>query len=226
MSLRGIVFDFDGVIANSEPLHFLGFRDVLREESADLTEQDYYTRYLGFDDAGAFAAMASDQRLAWPSGKVGELVARKAARMEELERGVSVLFPGAREAIERLAAECPLAIASGALRQEIVRVLEREGLARHFRTIVAAEDTPASKPAPDPYLRAVERLSNIVGVSLTPSECVAIEDSHWGLESAAAAGLRTVAVAHTYSAKELVQAELVVANLDLLTWDLLGRALN
>jgi len=224
--IRAVIFDFDGVIANSEPLHFLGFRDVLREEDTELTERDYYTRYLGFDDAGAFAAMGSDHRLAWSAEKIAELVARKAVRMEELERGVSVLFPGAREAIERLAAECPLAIASGALRQEIVRVLEREGLGGYFRTIVAAEDTPASKPAPDPYLRAVERLGRLVGVSLTPPQCVAIEDSHWGLASAAAAGLRTVAVAHTYSAKELVQADLVVENLDLLTWDLLGRALN
>ncbi len=224
--IRAIVFDFDGVIANSEPLHFLGFRDVLREENTELTENAYYTRYLGFDDAGAFAAIESDQGLAWPPGKVADLVARKAARMEELERGVSVLFPGAREAIERLAAECPLAIASGALRQEIVRVLDRENLAGHFQTIVAAGDTPASKPAPDPYLRAVERLSSHVGVSLTPAQCVAIEDSHWGLESAAAAGLRTVAVAHTYAAENLGQADLVVANLDVLTWELLGRALN
>ena len=58
MSLRAIVLDFDGVIANSEPLHFQAFRDVLAGEGVTLTEGDYYARYLGFDDVAAFQAMA------------------------------------------------------------------------------------------------------------------------------------------------------------------------
>ena len=105
--------------------------------------------------------------------------------------------------IRRLAARCPLAIASGAIRPEIERVLQREGLLVDFQTIVAAGDTPVSKPAPDPYARAVELLSAATGVALAPGECVAIEDSRWGLESARAAGLRTMAVAHTYPAAVL-----------------------
>jgi HAD superfamily hydrolase (TIGR01509 family) len=224
--IRAIVFDFDGVIANSEPLHFQGFRDVLHELGLALSERDYYQRYLGFDDAGAFAAIASDRRQSWPAERIRELVARKAIRLEELEREISVLFPGARDAIQRLAAACPLAIASGALRAEILRVLEREQLFPFFRTIIGAEDARAGKPAPDPYLRAVEGLSDVVGVSLMPHECVAIEDSRWGLESAAAAGLRTVAVAHTYEADELGQADLVVAHLSQVTWELLTRSLD
>ncbi len=217
-STRAVVFDFDGVIANSEPLHFLGFRDVLAGEGIELSESDYYARYLGYDDAGAFFAVAADRGVSLPSKLVVELIRRKAARLEELEREHSVLFPGAAEVIRRLAACCPLAIASGAIRPEIERVLEREGLAAHFRTIVAAGETPVSKPAPDPYARAVMLLSSALGSTLEPRECVAIEDSRWGLESARAAGLRTIAVAHTYP-PEALDADAVVEDLSALTWE-------
>lgn len=221
MSLRGIVFDFDGVIANSEPLHFHGFRQVLADTGVMLSEADYYTRYLGFDDAGAFAAISADRDLNWSADFVAALVARKAIQLEQLEAAQSVLFPGAADVIRRLAADGPLAIASGALRAEIVRILEKERLDACFVTVVGAEDTEASKPSPAPYLKALERLAARTG-STTPASYVAIEDSHWGLESARAAGLRTVAVTHTYPAHTL-RADLTVSNLNDLTWSELER---
>jgi HAD superfamily hydrolase (TIGR01509 family) len=221
VSLRGIVFDFDGVIANSEPLHFEGYRQVLEEQGIRLRESDYYERYLGFDDAGAFAAIARDQSLSWSDNQVAALVERKASILEELESHRTVLFPGAADAIKRLAADGPLAIASGALRAEILRTLDRADLRRYFALIVAAEDTGESKPSPAPYLRAVERLAAVTTGSSDPARYVAIEDSHWGLESARAAGLKTVAVTHTYAAAEL-KADLTVANLDDLTWSRLS----
>lgn len=217
-STRAVVFDFDGVIANSEPLHFLGFRDVLAEEGIALSESEYYARYLGYDDAGAFLAVAADRGVSLVSARVVDLIRRKALRLEVLERDHSALFPGAADLIRRLGDRCPLAIASGAIRPEIERVLHREGLSSHFHTIVAAGDTPASKPAPDPYARAVALLSAAVGSTLTARECVAIEDSRWGLESARAAGLRTIAVAHTYPA-ETLEADAVVRDLRVLTWE-------
>src|SRR5947209_7507493 len=97
--LRAIVFDFDGVIANSEPLHFAAFRDVLAEHGVELSEADYYERYLGFDDVGVFRAVAADQRLDWTGDRLLDLVTTKAARVELLERDRSVLFPGAEIAI-------------------------------------------------------------------------------------------------------------------------------
>jgi beta-phosphoglucomutase len=225
VTLRGIVFDFDGVIANSEPLHFQGFRQVLAEEGVTLTERDYYARYLGFDDAGAFTSIAADRGLQWPEERVEALVGRKAVRLEALERQQSVLFPGAAAAIARLAAAGPLAIASGALRNEIARVLVHEDLARYFDVVVGAEDAPASKPAPDPYRRAVHLLDQARHSGSDPAEYVAIEDSQWGLESARAAGLRTVAVTHTYPAGQLT-ADLTIASLELLTWELLQRIID
>src|SRR5580765_706628 len=158
--LRAIVFDFDGVIANSEPLHFRGYRDVLAAEGIALSERDYYAHYLGFDDVGAFEAVGSRHGTAWSSGQIKDLAARKAVRLEELERDVSVLFPGAADAIRHAAAALPIAIASGARGDEIRRVLVREGLSACFTAIVAAEDTAVSKPAPDPYLRALALLAD------------------------------------------------------------------
>ena len=220
--LKAIVFDFDGVIANSEPLHFRAYRDVLQDEHVDLSESDYYARYLGYDDLGAFAAIAADRGLTWPAAHLAELVARKAARMEVLEREGAVLFPGARAAIEKAAGALPIAIASGALGAEIRRVLDHARLTAHFTAIVAAEDTPASKPAPDPYLRAVELLSRARG-PIVARDCIAIEDSHWGIESARAAGLRTVAVAHTYNASELGTADVVIPSMADFDLDALRR---
>jgi beta-phosphoglucomutase len=207
MPLRAIVFDFDGVIANSEPLHFQAFRDVLAGEGMTLSEHDYYERYLGYDDVGVFRA------LGLAAARIEDLVKAKAVRMETLERDSSILFPGAAAAIKRLAASVPLAIASGAIGPEIRRVLVREGLAQFFVAIVSADDAPNGKPSPDPYLRAVAKLDPACGGRLTARECVAIEDSHWGLESARTAGLRTVAIGHTYDVREL-SADLVLQTLD------------
>lgn len=221
--MKAVVFDFDGVIANSEPLHYRAFRDVLEAEGITLTEAEYYQRYLGYNDQRAFQEIAAERNRSWNSRRIAELTARKAGVTAELERTASLLFPGAREAIERLAARCALAIASGALRSEIQRILDREQLSRFFHVIVSADDGGASKPAPDPYLRAIERLADTgpVGVSLAAADCVAIEDSPWGLESARTAGLHTVAVTHTYPATALTQAELTVDRLDALTWEVL-----
>lgn len=216
--LRAIVFDFDGVIANSEPLHFRALRDVLTTVGIALTEAEYYGRYLGFDDVGSFEAVARDRGRSWSVGEIGALVLRKAERMEALERDMSVLFPGAADAVRRAADAVPIAIASGALGVEIRRVLDREGLTACFHTIVAAEDTVASKPAPDPYARAVSLLEFAVHGPLAPGDCVAIEDSMWGLEAARAAGLRTVAVAQTYP-KGALAADLVVDSIGALTVD-------
>jgi beta-phosphoglucomutase len=208
--LRAIVFDFDGVIANSEPLHFRAFRDVLADFGVALTEADYYARYLGYDDLGAFRAIATDTGRAWTTRELATLTADKALRMEVLERDASVLFPGAADAIRRAAAAVPIAIASGALGAEIRRVLDGAGLAGYFSAIVAAEDTAAGKPAPDPYRRAVALVAAATGRELAPADCVAIEDSRWGIASARAAGLRTVGVTSSYDADELDGADLIV----------------
>jgi beta-phosphoglucomutase len=210
MALCGIIFDFDGVIANTEPLHYRAFASVLAEMGVSLSAEDYFAKYLGYDDEGVFRAVSEDCALDWNAGQVARMLERKAASLERLERDLDVLFPGAQEAVRRCAEVVPVGIASGALRSEIVRVLDRIGLTSLFMAIVAAGDTPAGKPAPDPYVRAVAMLSLASGINAGPGSYIAVEDSRWGLESARAAGLRTVAVAQTYDAAELGEADLII----------------
>src|SRR4029079_847552 len=181
----------------------------------------YFNRYLGYDDVGVFEALARDRGLAWNARHVTELVARKGIKLQALISRGEVLFAGVPAFIRAAAAEVPVAIASGALRHEIVQVLEAAALNQFFATIVAAGDTPESKPSPAPYLLAVERLQARAAERLEPHRCVAIEDSVWGLESARQAGLRCVGVTTSYAAVELHGAELVVDGLHALTLPML-----
>ena len=222
-ALQAIVFDFDGVIADSEPLHLRAFQEALAEEHLELSSQEYFSRYLGFDDVGLFEALARDRGIAMSDRHVTALVARKGAAMQAMMQSGSVLFPGAKEFIRAAAAAVPIGIASGALRHEIDEIVEAAGIADLFSTIVASGDTPQSKPSPAPYLLAFTRLRDAAGSDLQPRRCVAIEDSRWGLESAAGAGLRCVGVTNSYPAEALSGAELVVDGLKALTLSMLDQ---
>ena len=224
-ALQAIVFDFDGVIANSEPLHMRAFQDVLGEEGYALTQRDYYDSYLGYDDVGVFAAVASDQGRPLSDMRIADFVSRKGQRIQQLLSAGEVLFPGAADFIRVSAAAVPIAIASGAQRHEIVEILDAVDLRGCFATIVAAGDTPSGKPAPDPYRLAFERLCAAHG-ALTEERCVAIEDSRWGLESARGAGFRCVGVTNSYPAAELPGAELVADGLHALTLEMLERLVS
>jgi HAD superfamily hydrolase (TIGR01509 family) len=213
--LQAIIFDFDGVIADSEPLHLRAYQQVLQKEGIELTRDDYYASYLGFDDSGLFRALAKDRGIAITDDKVDNWIDAKSQVIEELLNSDSVLFPGAAACIQTLARAFPLAIASGALGPEIELVLGNTGLSDFFKTIASASDGVRGKPAPDLYLLALAKLRHYVQVEAP--RCVAIEDSHWGLEAAKMAGIRTVAVTHTYPAAELGAADLVVDRLSEIT---------
>ena len=222
-ALHAIIFDFDGVIANSEPLHMMAFQHVLHEEGVELTPTAYYAQYLGFDDAGVFEAIARDRGLAMSKADVASLVVRKGDRMEAMLHSGAVLFPGAIEFIREAAAAVPIGIASGAQRHEIVEIISGAGIVDLFSAVVASGDTPESKPSPGPYRLAFERLCAAAGRQLDPRRSVAIEDSRWGLESAQGAGLRLVGVTTSYPAHDLIGAELIVSGLDGLTLAALDR---
>ncbi len=222
-ALQAVIFDFDGVIADSEPLHLKAFQQALAEEGVVLEREEYFSRYLGYDDVGVFAAVARDRALAWTDRHITALVARKGTKLQSMLEAGEVLFPGAAAFIRAAAAEVPIAIASGALRHEIVQTVESTGLDALFGVIVAAGDTPEGKPSPAPYLLAFEQLQQVAGRPLDRRRCVAIEDSMWGLESARGAGLRCVGVTTSYGAAELTCAELVVDGLRTLTIPMLDE---
>jgi beta-phosphoglucomutase-like phosphatase (HAD superfamily) len=224
VNLHAIVFDFDGVIADSERLHLRAYQDVLAPEGVTLTDQDYYAQYLGYDDVGVFRMVAEDRGVAMDEGQVASLITRKGARYDELAAAGEMLFPGAADFIRTAAAAVPVAIASGALTHEIEDILKRVGLLSLFPIIVGADQTERSKPHPDPYVTAFAKLKARTGRDLLPWRTVAIEDSKWGLMSARAADLRCVAVTNTYTAAELQsEAELVFPGLHAMTIEALDQ---
>ena len=209
--ISAIVFDFDGVLADSEVLHLRAYQEVLAPRGLQISREDYFARYLGFDDNGVFRTVAADRGLDLDDAGVEELIARKSKVFARLEANAEMLFPGAVACVRRLEAEFPLGIASGALRHEIESVLDRSGLRLCFRFIVSSGDTAASKPAPDPYLRAA------VLHGRPASDCAAIEDSRWGIASAKAAGMACIGITQTYPRDTLTTADAIVDSLDELT---------
>ncbi len=209
--LKAIVFDFDGVLADTEPLHFRMFRDVLAEEGLTLTQADYSTRYVGLTDAACFHAVLEAQGERPTYGRLNSLVEKKTRRMQAALLHEPVLLPGIAEFVRAAGASYRLAIASGALLEEIELTLERAGFRDAFEHITAAEDVPNGKPAPDPYLHAVRSLSRL-GL-LLPGECLAIEDTPHGVAAARAAGLRCLAVATSVPREDLWDADVVALSL-------------
>jgi beta-phosphoglucomutase len=209
--IRAVVFDFDGVIVDSEPLHLRAYQSVLSSIGIALTAEAYYGRYLGYNDEDMLRLVFRDHGLAIDEPQFAAIAAEKVRVFDDIIATGEVLYPGARACVERLAAAFPLGIASGALPHEIRMMLERSRLAHHFKFVVGSGDTPNSKPLPDPYLRAGE----LHGIP--PAECVAIEDSRWGLESARTAGMKTIGVTHTYPADQLGAPDIVVRSLDEIT---------
>ncbi len=193
------LFDFDGVLVDSEPVHLAAFNDVLGALGVHLGEGEYAAHYLGLDDRGVFRAALSGKRGSLPDEReVSLLVAAKTKRFLPRFEGAFRVYPGAVDLVVRRAARAPVAIVSGALRDEIEFALAKMGVRAAVALVVSAEDAPACKPDPTGYRLALARL----GVP----DAVAIEDSLAGVEAAKRAGVRCVAVSHTYPAAELLGA--------------------
>ena len=209
--LKAIILDFDGVLADTEPLHFKMFQRVLHEEGLPLSEQDYYQKYVGLDDKGCFQTILSANGRPAPPETVRRLVERKAALMLERIKVTPVIYPGIEDFIKRAAGRYRLAIVSGALRHEIELILEAVGLRSSFEHITAAEDIRNGKPDPEGYLRALQALNRRAAVHA--SDCLVIEDTIAGIQAAHAAGMRCLAVSTTYPADQLAGADAVVSTL-------------
>lgn len=239
MSIGAVIFDFNGVLIDDESVHFALFREVLAEEGVVVTERDYHERYLGYDDRGCFNAVLTDAGQTADRRRLDDLIARKARRYVEVARQGLRYFPGASEILEIMSARWPVAICSGALRPEIQFALERLGRIDHVTAIISAEDTDKCKPDPAGYLLALAALQNvaranpermtvgtrIVPRDLAPVNCLVVEDSTAGIQSAKGAGMWAVGISNTYSPEELRRAgaDAVVSELAALTPDWIER---
>lgn len=202
MGAFATLFDFDGVLVDSEPVHLAAFNDVLGERGIAISDAEYMARYVSFDDAGVFRAALADAGQTVDEDAVRSLVLAKSPRFLARFGESFREYPGARELVRRRATRGPVGIVSGARGDEIAFALERMGLRDAVSFVVSADDVAAGKPDPAPYVAgraAAAKVSAFEGV-------VAIEDSPGGIASARAAGVRCVAVSHTFAEPVLAQA--------------------
>ena len=211
--LRAIIFDCDGVIADTEPLHFGAFQRVLEEEGILLTREQYYRDYLALDDRNCFSQVHKDRGRPLGPEQLSELITRKAGYIEPMMRSHLLIFPGVVQFMRQAFERYPMAVASGALRHEVDMVLQHAGVRELFRVVVAAEDVVNGKPHPEPFLKACSLLNATREEMIAAHECLVIEDSIPGVRAAHNAGMRCLAVTNSYPRERLDNADLVVGGL-------------
>jgi HAD superfamily hydrolase (TIGR01509 family) len=202
MALKAVLFDFNGVIINDEPLHERLISQLLIEENLRPKPEEYREICLGRSDRACLTELLNRRGRVVTEDYLTGLIARKSRayqlQLETLEK--LPIYPGLTDLIFQIqAARLPMAVVSGAVRAEIELVLNRAELARHFTVIVAGDEIKASKPDPDGYLLAVDRLNQqFPDLQLQPHECLVIEDTFAGMQAAKRAGMQVVGVANTY----------------------------
>ena len=209
---RTVIFDFNGVLVDDEPIHLEAFRSVALEDGLQLTDEEYYDRYLPFDDWMLFRTLYEDRGRVLDDSELEALIVRKSKRYYDLLDGQPILFEGAAAAVRAAAERYPIAIASGARRDEIDYILKLGKLADYFSVIVAAEDVEHGKPDPEPFLNAIRKLEILHG-GFETTQCLAIEDSRGGILSAKAAGLKCLAVEHSYESSHLSGADWIISSI-------------
>ena len=211
-----VLFDFDGVIVDSEPLHCAAFVRVLEPLGMALSWDDYAEKYLGYDDRGVFREVFKNAGRELEDARLRTLIEAKAQAFEDLARTQQPKsYPGVVELIRSLAGRVPLALCSGALRRDVTPILAGLGIDRAFDVLVTADDVHASKPDPSSYLLALERLrATFPRRRIRTDRSVAIEDTPAGITAAQGAGVCVLALANTYPPEVLRNAARVVASLE------------
>lgn len=210
-----VIFDFDGVIADTEPLHHKAFQQALQPLGMGFSWQEYQKVYMGFDDRDAFRELFRSSSKKLDDQSLQELISKKAESFQQVIAEGVTPYPGVLELINRLAErQIPLGISSGALRSDIIPIIGQLKITERFSTIVTADDVPQSKPDPASYRMAMQNLIRLYPDTLHQSSCIfAIEDTPAGIQSAKGTGLKVVAVTNSYPAELLTQADYTVASL-------------
>lgn len=230
--LRAVIFDFDGVITDSEILHLHTFNQVLAPYGIEIATRDYYKDYLGLTDFDCFKLLVDKGLLELDVQGIENLIRQKNQTYQELARTEGKIIKGVCDLLQTLKQyNIPMAICSGSLLPEIELILKEAQLESYFEVIVSAEQIRKGKPEPEGFLLTLRKLNEVIGFAKEPqngdsgksqspiagNQCVVVEDSHWGLEAARAAGMHTIAVTNSYDAEQLALAEKVVDNLSQLS---------
>jgi len=208
--LRTIIFDFDGIIVDSEPIIMKLTQEMAAQLGWTVTEEEYYRDYLALDDRSIVEHLFTSHGQPVIRQQCEELVNWKSRVYGKvIENGLPSL-PGAVDFVRRAAQDFPLAIASGSVRSEIEHLLGKLEIRDQFRIIASADDCQRSKPDPEVYLVALRRLKALPEFQENPlqaAECLAIEDAPGGIDAAHAAGIKCMGLAHSRNTENLGHAD-------------------
>ena len=202
---QAIIFDMDGVIVDSEPLHERAFREVFEEMGYGQTHGMDFPQYYGRSDRALWVDFITKHQPRW---SLEELTEWKQRRFLEIIRLEQPIFVGLPELLEKLSVRYRLAVASGSFHPVIDEVLAMRDLRRFFPVVVSVQDVPRGKPAPDVFLRAAELLA------VPPQRCCVIEDAAAGVEAALAAGMAVIGITNSLPAEQLARSTHVVDTYD------------
>jgi len=153
--LRAIIFDMDGVICDSEPLHMQAFQEILKNEGIMITDQEYYDKYLAHDDRGSFEEALQTHSRPLPDLKgLNALLTAKARAFDELMKERMIIYPGVDAFVKKASQKYSLALASGARRLEVEYVLKKAKIRDVFSAIVSADEVKNGKPQPEAFEQA------------------------------------------------------------------------
>ncbi len=204
--IRAILFDFNGVIIDDEPLQMKAYTEIFNEENVSMTEADYY-KCMGMDDKTFINANFQRVGIEISTEKINEISTRKTESWRKLVEKEIPVFDGVKNFVKIVENDFSLGVVSMAKCEEIEYILERLGLRDSFSVIVSSEDTKFCKPNPECYNLGFKKIDTLLtqkgGHPLTRIECLVIEDSPQGVQAGKAAGMKTLGITNTVSADEL-----------------------
>lgn len=207
--IKAILFDFNGVIVNDEPLHMKAYQEILAKDGIALSDEHYYS-CMGMDDKTFIGAQykRADKDLA--PEKIDATMTAKTARWRELVAAEIPIFDGMENFIRKMEKEFALGVVSMARREEIEYVLETLNLRDCFSAIVSAEDVSVCKPDPESYMKGFSQLDAARTARghnpIVHGECLVIEDAPQGIIAGKRAGMKTLGVPNTVDAAKLREA--------------------
>ena len=215
-AIQAVIFDFDGVIVDTEPIHYQAFQDVLAQYNIGFSWDEYVNIYMGFDDRDAFIECYKNKKKELGKEHLSNLIAQKAVSFQSIiQNGVNA-YPGVIDLINELhKSKIPMAICSGALKSDINPILEQFKIKDFFKIIVTAEDVTKSKPDPESYKITFEKLIQIYDQNIISKEYTAvIVDTPAGIQSALQNGLKIIAVTNSYPTSAFSNKHTVISTLD------------
>lgn len=209
--VKAVIFDFDGVISDSEPSHFAATNKAIEKFGIAIDKDSYYADFLGYTDTEMFEEISKRNNLNCSKAQIEELIERKAFYFEQIIQKADHLIKGIPQFIKMLKkGGIKIGIYSGASLNDIELMLENSDFAGDFDVVVTADDVKNGKPDPEGYVKALKEINETTQSKIDPGQCIVIEDSQWGIKAAKQAGMRIIAVTNSYPATELDDADLTI----------------